>query len=650
MRALTFAVAAGVMLTLAIPAPVLAGSGEPASEMLKNRKAGSSGAIPASNNWSHSAVSGGKATTLTQIVNDGSVAPFLVPDSVSLLQAAASRYEQIVASGGWPSVPGGKLRKGATGKGVAALNQRLFIEGYLRKEATEGEFAETFTSATEDALQRFQRNLGLFVTGSADSATLRELNIPASRRLAVIRANIPRIAEYSKDLGNRYVTVNVPAAQIETVGNGRVYSIHNAIVGRESRPTPVVMTALSRVRFSPYWNAPASIVEKDLIPRMLSGGASKVMNDMNMKIFQGVGGPEINPNSVNWRRAVVDDYHFRQEPGGANAMATAKIEFDSPFGIYLHDTPEPQLFDTGQRFYSSGCVRVQNVAILLNWILQGQDGIDSPRISSLAETKERLDVEIANPPQLRVVYLTAWPAKDGAVGFRPDVYNLDGAGFVLGQPLPVGETIAGQRYVLKPVPRLAQAVDADNETGFFALFGRSRNPDKESAFASQREGSDSLARPNSKSKLLAKPGAKTKFASALNKPRFGTNAEENGSPLSNWLTVKPNAAKTKAAILKKKKALAAAAKADDKKKSVKLAKAEDETATKKKSPAKKILKQDAAVTAKAEVAAKKPDTVKTQTADTCKPDKDGKLPDGCKAKPAAAKKPAVKPDKTASAN
>jgi murein L,D-transpeptidase YcbB/YkuD len=203
------------------------------------------------------------------------------------------------------------------------------------------------------------------------------------------------------------------------------------------------MTPLKTVRFNPYWNAPASIVEKDILPRMLSSGPSKIMREMNMKIFDGVGGPEVDPDSVNWRRAVVDNYHFRQEPGGSNAMATAKIEFNSPFGIYLHDTPEPQLFQTGQRFYSSGCVRVEKVAILINWILQGQDGIDQNRIAELAKTKERLDEEIANPPQLRVAYLTAWPTRDGVAAlnqeaaFDPLIARRNWRPHVLTMPIPL---------------------------------------------------------------------------------------------------------------------------------------------------------------------------------------------------------------------
>ena len=79
------------------------------------------------------------------------------------------------------------------------------------------------------------------------------------------------------------------------------------------------------------------------------------------------------------------------------------------------------------------------------------------------------------PPQLRVAYLTAWPAKDGVAAFRPDIYELDGTGFVVGQPLPVGEKMDGQRFVLKPIPRLQQDIDTNDGFGFASLFGRNKN-------------------------------------------------------------------------------------------------------------------------------------------------------------------------------
>jgi L,D-transpeptidase YcbB len=348
-----------------------------------------------------------KVTTQTEVIAGKSVSPMLTADSAEKMNSAIERYRNIVADGGFPKVSKGSYKKGSEGKPVEALNRRLFMDGYLRPEAVSGEFAGRVTSATIDAVTRFQRNLGLGATGKVDAATVAALNVPAEERLQTMQANVARLAAYSANLGNRYLVVNIPAQQIETVNNGRVFSRHNAIVGRKERPTPVVITALSDINFNPYWNAPVSIVERDLIPKILSG--TQVLTDMNMKVFKGFGGPEVDPKQVDWRTAIADDYHFRQEPGPANAMATAKINFPSPFGIYLHDTPEKQLFKNSNRFYSSGCVRVEKVELLLEWVLNGQDDIGKSQIAALAETLERRDVKLTAPPQLRVAYLTAWP-------------------------------------------------------------------------------------------------------------------------------------------------------------------------------------------------------------------------------------------------
>lgn len=648
------AVVLSLAAAIALPAPVHAENNDPVvSQQQKKKKrflfsSEPRQATPA--RQAHSAGSGTKATTQSGIVNDDSIAPFIAPDSAAAMQAMADKYAGIAANGGWPRLPKGNLKKGAKGKHSGILNRRLHIEGYLRAEATQGEFAEVFTSATEEALMRFQRNHGLAVTGKVDGPTLLALNVPAERRLATIRANLPRLAEYSKDLGERYIVVNIPAQQIETVSGGKVYSLHNAIVGRASRPTPVVMTPLTIIRFNPYWNAPASIVEKDILPRMISKGPSKIMREMNMKVFDGVGGPEIDPDDVNWRRVRVDDYHFRQEPGGSNAMATAKIEFSSPFGIYLHDTPEPHLFDTGSRFYSSGCVRVDKVAVLIDWILQGQDGIDTARIAQLAETKERLDTPVANAPQLRVAYLTAWPAKDGVAAFRPDVYELDGSGFVLGQPLPVGEKLDGQRYVLKPIPRLQQDIDTDDGLGFASLFRLNSSKTEVAGPGMNRKKNDSLINLSSTSKARKDAELKKKRAQERAERQKELAEKKKAAEKAKAAAARKKAdekAKRTKELAEKKKAAEKAKLAAKKKaagKPVKTAKAD----TKADAKAKKVVKKD-----EAQAAAKKPADAKAPAktpaakpapAD-CKPGAGGKLPAGCKAE-APAKKD--KKEKTAS--
>ncbi len=424
------------------------------------------------------------AVTKSEVLTGKNVQPMLSSLSAQALLIAEERYASIVANGGWSKLAKSGLKKGATGEPVAELNKRLWVEGYLRGEATQGEFAEVFTTATQDALARFQFNHGIAATGQLDKATLAELNVPAKQRLQAIRVNIPRLQVYEENLGNRYLVVNVPSQQIEAVSNGRVYSRHNAIVGRPERPTPVVMTSLAEVKFNPYWNAPASIVERDIIPKITNG--SRWLEDMNMKVFEGVGGPEIDPRDVDWENAVVDNYHFRQEPGPENAMATAKIEFLSPFGIYLHDTPEKQLFKSGRRFFSSGCVRVEKIDVLLEWVLNGQDGYGRDQISAMAETLERLDVKLVSQPQLRVVYLTAWPVGN-TVAFRNDVYDLDSSGFTVGQPMPVGEESPdGLRYTVKPIPRLVKEVE---DSGGFWSIGKSSRKDEKNKSQPAKGGS-----------------------------------------------------------------------------------------------------------------------------------------------------------------
>lgn len=610
-RKSTASLAFGVSLALMLGLPIVTASlvhAEQSDEMrdaLRRKKmlanGGSIAPAPATQNFH--AGSNTKATTETEVMASQSVAPMLSPTGAAAMQSAESKYAQIVGSGGWPEVPRGTYKKGGQNKGVAVLNQRLFIEGYVRAEATQGEFASIYTSATQDGVMRFQRNHGLAASGKVDGPTLRALNVSAEARLATIRANEPRIAEYSKDLGGRYIVVNVPAQQIEAVEGGRVYSRHNAIVGRPERPTPVVMTALSNVAFNPYWNAPASIVERDIVPKIV-GGNSDYLKKSNIKVFQGVGGPEIDPDSVNWKTAVVDDYHFRQEPGGENAMATAKINFTSPFGIYLHDTPDRQLFQTGDRFYSSGCVRVDKVAVLINWILNGQDGFDPNRIEGLAQSKERLDVPISNPPQLRVAYLTAWPTGEGTVAFRDDIYGLDGTGFVLGQPMPVGEVSAsGERFVLKPIPRNAAAVDEAEAEGF-SWFGK-RSPRKAdvSADKSVKAGA------SGKTVLTAKSGdKKPKAAGLFDWASYDSGKDKSKTPVKKVVAKSKVVKTTETASVDAKKA------ATDVK-------------------AKKVVQPTV-------TAAKKTDV-------TCTPDKDGKLPKDCKV--ATVAKPKVKPEATAAA-
>ena len=135
----------------------------------------------------------GKAVTKTEIFVDRNVTPMVSPLSLSAMTNAIARYQDIAAQGGWGTVSNKALGKGDDGEAVVALKRRLIAEGYLSADALSGETAMWFTAAVEKAVAQFQSNNGLAMTGRLDKGTINALNVSVAKRLATMRANLPRL-------------------------------------------------------------------------------------------------------------------------------------------------------------------------------------------------------------------------------------------------------------------------------------------------------------------------------------------------------------------------------------------------------------------------------------------------------------------------
>ena len=176
---------------------------------------------------------------------------------------------------------------------------------------------------------------------------------------------------------------------------------------------------------------------KDIIPKYLKD--PEYLYQMDIRVFDGVGGPEIDPAQVDWLNTPPERYHFQQQPGEHNALATVKVNFANTHMVYLHDTPHRELFTQNDRYQSSGCVRVDQVRMFINWIIAGQDGFGEADFEMITASQENTVMPIVDPPSVHLMYLTAWATEDGRINFRPDAYRLDGKGFTLGQPEPVAD-------------------------------------------------------------------------------------------------------------------------------------------------------------------------------------------------------------------
>lgn len=383
------------------------------------------------------ATNAGKLATRTGMVADRNEAAMVTQGSGEAMQGAIAMYEEIVAQGGWRRLPNGKFEKGIKSRLVVQLRERLVREGYLDLDSLGGDAPDRFDDGLVRALKSFQINHGIYTSGKVDSRTYAALNIAAEHRLFQLQDNLARVTAYADGLGDRNILVNIPSVQLETVEAGIVHARHNVVVGKLERPTPTLASKVSDVTFNPYWNAPASIVARDLLPKFLEDPG--YLDQMRIRVFDGVGGPEIDPRNIDWYSTPADRYHFRQEPGEHNSLATVKINFANKHMVYMHDTNHRELFALNARFESSGCVRVDQVRPFVDWILAGQDGFDEAQFEMITASEETLPMPVKSMVDVRFMYLTAWATEDGRVNFRPDIYKLDGTGFIYGQPDPVAE-------------------------------------------------------------------------------------------------------------------------------------------------------------------------------------------------------------------
>jgi L,D-transpeptidase YcbB len=379
----------------------------------------------------------GKLATQTEILEGRTEAPMISMGSLAAMQETIALYEEITAAGGWADLPPDIFLKTKAKGRYTLLRERLVRENYLPFDALTVADPDTIDEELISALKVFQLSHGIAPSGKMNERTITEMNIPASARLNALHENLPRIREHLAGLTPRAILVNIPSAQLETVDMGRVHSRHNVVAGKLQRPTPSLKSKVTDVTFNPYWNAPASIVARDLIPKFLKDPT--YLEQMQIKVFDGVKGPEIDPLTIDWEVTAPDRYHFQQQPGDKNALATVKVNFKNEHMVYMHDTPHREDFVSNARFQSSGCVRVDNVRSFITWILDSQDGFDEAQFEMITATQETTVTPVRNPPVVRFMYLTAWATEDGRINFRPDIYSLEGTGFILGQPEPTGE-------------------------------------------------------------------------------------------------------------------------------------------------------------------------------------------------------------------
>ena len=351
------------------------------------------------------------------------------------LRKELDRFQQIVVKGGWPSVPAGEAAKPGermAAARIALLRRRLEAEGIAvpsapgsatkpSDQSNAATASNIYDSGLAGAVAEFQARHGIAVDSMLGKETLESLNQSAIYRTTQIAANLERLRWLPRSFGSRYIYVNVPAFRLEAYDKGAKTLDMKVIVGQdfEDKATPVFSDIMETVVFRPYWNVTPDIAAKEIFPKMNADAGYLSAN--NYELYQEGGQTRV-----------------RQKPGEKNSLGLVKFLFPNDFNIYLHDTPNHELFEKDVRAFSHGCIRVEKPAELAQWVL----GWDAGKVDAAMHGSDNNGVKLSSKIPVYITYGTAY-IRDGRLYFGNDLYDRDDklvAQFLRGA-LPRPETI-----------------------------------------------------------------------------------------------------------------------------------------------------------------------------------------------------------------
>ncbi len=190
-------------------------------------------------------------------------------------------------------------------------------------------------------------------------------------------------------------------------------------------------SAIEEVNFNKEWFVPPTVLKSDLLPkgRDMQPRGEDVLAKYKIDAYADHSayqrGQRIDPMQINWSSEAPLHYFYVQNAGEDNPLGYVKINFASPHGVYMHDTPGQSIFSKSFRAESSGCVRIQNVHQVVAWLLE-DNGWSTQQVLRMKQTGERLNVRLKRRVPLFWTYVTAWATADGVIQFRHDIYRRDG--------------------------------------------------------------------------------------------------------------------------------------------------------------------------------------------------------------------------------
>ena len=365
------------------------------------------------------------ADSLTHSLN--SLAP--KKPSYQLLKRTLARYREFANSQTtWIQLPDATFVRPGTTHDVIPLIRIRIAQAYALDGISEYHVSlnksHHYDQKLVMAIKAFQAQHGLNTDGIIGKNTLKALNTTLAWKIRQLRMSMERLRWLPRNLGERYLLVNLAGFWLAAAEHGEHVLNMRIIVGRDYRETPSFSSHISHMILNPYWNIPASIARKDLLPKQQKN--PDYFTTVNIKVYQGYNYDEtaLDPATIDWNEIKKGfPYILRQDPGDNNALGTIKFMFPNSFDIYLHDTPAKALFKKDIRAFSSGCIRLESPLEIAAFALNEQ--AISVEFSEVLAGGETTTMNLSQLLPIYLFYMTTWVDSLNKVHFSPDTYGRD---------------------------------------------------------------------------------------------------------------------------------------------------------------------------------------------------------------------------------
>lgn len=350
------------------------------------------------------------------------------------LRNQLATYQKIVNQRAWEAIPRPSdradwtIEPGQRFSKLPLLKKRLRATGEYRhsREKSEDPTSTRYKGEIVEAVKKFQQRHSLYVDGILGPNTLRELNVPAEKRIEQILVNLERIRWMPRELGNRYIMVNVPEFTLRAYDQGQQVENMRVVVGsmKKRTTTPVIHKPMKHIIFRPYWNVPFSISRDELIPAAEAN--ENYLAHYHYEIICNEDQRVIEDLEAGLELVKTNGAYIRQKSGSFNALGHVKFIFPNDYSVYMHDTNETRYFDYTQRDFSHGCIRLHRPDDLAVYALGSVRNWDKEKIHSMMYGEKRKYVPLKKPIEVYIYYMTAFYAdEEREFRFCHDIYEHD---------------------------------------------------------------------------------------------------------------------------------------------------------------------------------------------------------------------------------